>query len=253
VRLENKSCLITGSASGIGKATAQLFAREGARLVLADIDAEDLARTGEELKSGGASVETVITDVADSSQVQAMLALTLKAYGRLDVLVNNAGYGIAATAEATDEEAWDRLMAVNVKGVFLGSKYAVPIMREQGGGVIVNTASVTSVMAIANRAAYVASKGAVAGLTRAMALDHAKDGIRVNCVAPGTIETPYFKEIFAQSPDPTALRKELEARHVMNRLGTPEEIANAILFLACDESSFATGSTVFIDGGMSIF
>jgi NAD(P)-dependent dehydrogenase (short-subunit alcohol dehydrogenase family) len=140
-------------------------------------------------------------------------------------------------------------MAVNVKGVFFGCKHAVPVMAAQGGGVIVNTASAVANVGITNRAAYVASKGAVAALTRAMAMDHVADGVRINCVAPGTIETPYFAEIFAKSNDAAALRAGLEARQAMNRLGRPIEIARAMLYLASDDSSFSTGSTLVVDGG----
>ncbi|MEP0510044.1 MAG: SDR family oxidoreductase, partial [Aurantimonas coralicida] len=169
-----------------------------------------------------------------------------------DVLVNNAGYGIAGTVVNTAVEDWDALFAVNVRGVYLGCKHAIPVMERQGGGVIVNTASGGAIVGIYDRAAYTASKGAVSALTRAMAMDHADAGIRVNCVAPGTIESPYFKTIFETAPDAAALRKSLEDRQVMGRLGQPEEIAKAILFLACDDSSFSTGSTLVADGGWTI-
>ena len=149
------------------------------------------------------------------------------------------------------EADWNRLLAVNLTGVFLGCKYAIPVMRRQGGGVIVNTASVVSAMGIKNRAAYCASKGGVAALTRAMALDHVSEGIRINCVAPGTVDSPYIDKILAKSDHPDALRSELAARQAMDRLGRPEEIADAILYLASDESSFVTGSMLTVDGGMS--
>ena len=165
--------------------------------------------------------------------------------------MNNAGYGITGSVVETDEADWDALIAVNLRGVYLGCKYVIPVMREQGGGVIVNTASVVAAVGIRDRAAYVASKGAVAALTRAMALDHVDDGIRVNAVAPGTIETAYFDRMFANSDDPDGLRRRLEARHPMNRLGTPMEVAYAMLYLASDESGFSTGSILTVDGGMS--
>ncbi len=183
--------------------------------------------------------------------VERMIAETETAFGRLDVLVNNAGYGIAGSVVATDEQAWDDLMAVNVRGVFLCCKYAIPVMRRTGGGTIVNTASVVAAVGIRDRAAYCASKGAVAALTRAIAVDHVGDGIRCNAVAPGTIDTPYFNDILKNSADPAAVRKALAARQLLGRLGTPEEIAAAILFLAGDESRFATGSILTIDGGMT--
>src|SRR5207247_7785530 len=158
---------------------------------------------------------------------------------RVDSLRNNACYGIAGTVVETPQEAWDALMATNVRGVFLCSKYAIPVMQRNGGGVIVNTASVVAAVGIANRAAYCASKGAVAALTRAIAIDHVGDNIRCNAVAPGTIETPYFDDILKKSADPDGTRKALAARQLLGRLGTPEEIAAGILFLASDESRFA--------------
>jgi NAD(P)-dependent dehydrogenase (short-subunit alcohol dehydrogenase family) len=151
----------------------------------------------------------------------------------------------------TDEDAWDALMAVNVRGVFLCSKYAIPVMKANGGGTIVNTASVVAAVGIANRAAYCASKGAVAALTRAIAIDHVGDGIRCNAIAPGTIDTPYFDDILSKSADAAATRKALAARQLLGRLGTPEEIAAGILFLASDESRFATGTILTLDGGMT--
>jgi NAD(P)-dependent dehydrogenase (short-subunit alcohol dehydrogenase family) len=165
------------------------------------------------------------------------------------VLVNNAGYGITGTVVETSEADWNALMATNVNGVFLGCKAVIPIMVAQGGGSIINTASAVSVVGIQDRAAYVASKGAVAALTRAMALDHADQGIRVNCVGAGTVESPYYDRMFAASPEPETLKRQLESRQLFNRLGRPQEIAAAMLFLASDESSFCTGSTLFADGG----
>ena len=248
MRLAGKVCIVTGGGSGIGRATCLLFAQEGGRIVVAD-KSLDAAET-----VAGAVGEAAIahrTDVSDSQSVRAMLKQTVDRFGRLDVLVNNAGYGIPGSVVETDEADWDRLMAVNLNGVFYGCKYAIPIMRERGGGVIVNTASVVATVGIRDRAAYCASKGAVAALTRAMALDHVAEGIRINCIAPGTIDSPYFKEMLADSERPEALRRELEQRQAMNRLGTPEEIARGILYLACDDSSFATGSMLTVDGGLT--
>ena len=251
MRLADKVCVITGAGSGIGQAAAVLFAAEGAWVIVADINAGSAEGTVAAIRDAAGTATAVEVDVSQAASIEQMFATTLAAYGRLDVLVNNAGYGKAATVEETEEAEWDRLMAVNLKGVYLGCKYAIPIMRGQGAGVIVNTASVVALVGIAKRAAYCASKGGVAALTRAMAVDHAGDGIRVNCVAPGTVETPYFTEIFAKSAEPTALRRDLEARHLMPRLARPEEIASAMLYLASDESSFVTGSTMVVDGGMT--
>jgi NAD(P)-dependent dehydrogenase (short-subunit alcohol dehydrogenase family) len=177
-----------------------------------------------------------------------MVDAVVARHGRLDILVNNAGYGFAGTVVTTSEQDWDALMAVNVKGVFFGCKHAIPVMERQGGGVIVNTASAVATIGITDRAAYVASKGAVAALTRAMAIDHVAAGIRINCVAPGTIESPYFTEIL-KAPNSAELRRGLEQRQAMERLGQPIEIAKAMLFLASDDSSFCTGSTLTADGG----
>ncbi len=248
MRLAGKVCIVTGGGSGIGAASCLLFAQEGGKIVVADKSleaAESVAR-----EAGEAAIALWV-DVSDSQSVRAMLKQTLDRFGRLDVLVNNAGYGIPGSVVETDEADWDRLMAVNLNGVFYGCKYAIPIMREQGGGVIVNTASNVVTVAIRDRAAYCASKGAVAALTRAMALDHVSEGIRVNCIAPGTTESSYFVKMLAKSERPDELRAELERRQPMNRMAAPEEIARGILYLACDDSSFATGSMLTVDGGMS--
>lgn len=250
-RLRDRVCLVTGAGSGIGRATACLFAREGARVGVSDVRRAEAEATAAAIAADGGHALALEADVSRADQVDRMFDAVLRAWQRVDVLVNNAGFGIAATVEHTSEADWDRLMAVNVKGVFLCSRRAIPIMRSQQGGVIVNTASVTAVVGIRNRAAYVASKGAVAALTRAMALDHVADGIRVNCVAPGTIDTPFFDDIVAGHPDPAAYRRELAARQALGRLGQPEEVAHAILYLASAESSFVTGSTLTVDGGMT--
>jgi len=247
-RLKDKVCLITGGGSGIGRATCELFAREGAKVVVAD-KLLSAARVVAALI--GEAAIAIEVDVAQSASVRSMIDATIRDLGRLDVLINNAGYGIPGSVVETSEDDWDKLMAVNVNGVFFGCKYAIPVMKQQGGGVIVNTASIVANVGIRNRAAYCASKGAVAALTRAMALDHVNDNIRVNCVAPGTIDSPYFEDIIRKSERPQELRRELEARQAMNRLGRPEEIANAFLFLASDESSFSTGSMLIVDGGMT--
>ena len=248
-RLKDKVCIVTGGGSGIGRATALLFAREGARLAIADKRKDAAQAVSQECARHGVTAIAIEMDVAKAADVHRMVDETIKAFGRLDVLVNNAGYGIAGSVVETEEQAWDDLMSVNVRGVFLCAKFAIPAMKANGGGVIVNTASVVAAVGIRNRAAYCASKGAVAALTRAIAMDHVGDGIRCNAVAPGTIDTPYFSEILAKSPDAAAVRHGLEQRQLMGRLGTPEEIAAGILFLASDESRFATGSILTLDGG----
>jgi meso-butanediol dehydrogenase / (S,S)-butanediol dehydrogenase / diacetyl reductase len=251
MRLKGKVCIVTGGGSGIGRATCLLFAKEGASVVVADKRQDAAEAVAAEGSAAGATMLPTMMDVSRDDDARRVVQQTVSAFGRLDVLVNNAGYGFAGTVVDTDEEAWDDLMAVNVRGVYLCSKHAIPAMAKNGGGVIVNTASVVATVGIRNRAAYCASKGAVAALTRAIAIDHVGDGIRCNAVAPGTIDTPYFDEILRKSPVAADTRKALEARQLLGRLGTPEEIAAGILFLASDESRFATGSILTIDGGMT--
>lgn len=249
MRLKNKTAIITGAGSGIGREAAILFASEGAQVLVADRDQKAAQSVAADITKAGHIAKAHQVDVTIEAEVAAMIDACVKQFGRLDILVNNAGYGFAGTVVNTSESDWDALMAVNVKGVFFGCKYAIPVMEKQGGGAIVNTASTVSVVGITDRAAYVASKGAVAALTRAVAMDHVHSHIRVNCVAPGTIESPYFTEIFRKSPDAAQLRKSLEQRQAMERLGQPIEIARAMLFLASDESSFCTGSMLTADGG----
>jgi meso-butanediol dehydrogenase / (S,S)-butanediol dehydrogenase / diacetyl reductase len=249
MKLAGKIAVVTGAGSGIGQETATLFAGEGATVIVADRDGKAADRVAGEIAGAGGKASAATVDVTREAEVKALIQNAAKDHGRLDILVNNAGYGFAGTVVTTSEKDWDALMAVNVKGVFFGCKYAIPLMERQGGGVVVNTASTVANVGIADRAAYVASKGAVAALTRAMAIDHVAANIRVNCVAPGTIESPYFAEIFARAANPDELRRELEQRQAMERLGKPLEIARAILFLASDDSSFCTGTTLVVDGG----
>jgi meso-butanediol dehydrogenase/(S,S)-butanediol dehydrogenase/diacetyl reductase len=249
MRLADKVTIVTGAGSGIGYETAKLFAQEGAYVVVADRDGPAAERAAKEIKTHGGRAEAATVDVTISADVKAMIEDVAQRQQRVNVLVNNAGFGFAGTVLDTTEAQWDALMAVNVKGVMFGCKYVIPIMERQGGGSIVNTASAVAQVGITNRAAYCASKGAVAALTRAMALDHVGANIRINCVAPGTIESPYFDVMLKKAPDPIGMRRSLEMRQAMNRLGKPIEIARAILYLASDESSFCTGSCLFADGG----
>ncbi len=244
MRLKDKTAIVSGAAAGIGAATAALFAREGACVLVADRNgaaAEAVAR-----QIGGIAAAV---DVSDETAVKAMAAQAAAAFGRVDILVNNAGYGIRGSVLTIEAADWDALMAVNVKGVFLCSKHVIPLMA--GGGAIVNTASNVANVGLADRAAYVASKGAVAALTRAMALDHAAADIRVNAVAPGTTWSSYFDKILETHPDPDGFVAALNARAPMHRVARPEEIAQAILWLASGESSYATGSILTVDGGMT--
>jgi NAD(P)-dependent dehydrogenase (short-subunit alcohol dehydrogenase family) len=246
MRLNDKVAVITGAGAGIGAATAQLFAREGAKVVVADYDGN---AAGTIAKHIGAQAVALATDVRKNADVKAMIDGAVKAFGRIDILVNNAGRGILGTVVTTAEEDWDDIMAVNLKGVFLCSKHAIPVMKASGGGAIVNVASTVSVVGIPDRAAYVASKGGVAALTRAMALDHVADNIRVNSVGPGVIWSNYYDKMMQQVPDPAAFKKGLEDRAPMGRVGEPKDVAAAILYLASDESGFVTGSMMTMDGG----
>lgn len=246
MRLANKVALITGGASGIGRATAALFAQEGAAVVIADRDGAEAERAARKI---GPRTMAVEMDVSRAAQVAAGVEAAVARHGRIDILVNNAGYGVRGSVVDTDEEAWDALMAANLKGVFLCAKAVIPLMERQGGGVIVNTGSYTASAAIRDRAAYVASKGGVVALSRAMALDHIDQNIRVNCIAPGTIFSPYFDRMLAAAPDPEAMRRDLDGRAPIGRMGRPDEIAKAILFLASDDSTFVVGSVLTADGG----
>lgn len=248
VRMNGKVCVVTGGASGIGRATAHLFAREGAKVVVADLAADAAHDCAREIGHGAIAIGT---DVCDEASVADSLDQAVATFGRLDVLVNKAGLAFRGDITQTSLEDWARLLAVNLTGVFLGSKAAIGKMRVAGGGVIINTASVAGLVGVRERAAYCATKGGVVAMTRAMALDHVDDGIRINAVAPGTIDSPYFDSIFARAEDPAALRRQYENRQPMRRMGTPDEVARSILWLASDEASFVTGSVLVVDGGMT--
>lgn len=246
MRLKDKIALITGAGAGIGEATALLFAKEGAKVIVADQNFENAKNVADKI---GINAFAVATDVAKSTEVEAMVKQGVEHFGGLDILVNNAGFGTLGTVVSLDEDLWDSVIDVNLKGVFLCSKFAIPELIRRGGGSIVNLASTISVVGIPDRAAYVAAKGGVAALTRAMALDHAIDGVRVNSVAPGVINSSYYDKMFKEVDDPAAFKKGLEARSPLNKMGEPIDIANMILFLASDESAFSTGAMFTIDGG----
>ncbi len=248
-KLDQKVVLITGGASGIGLAAARLFAREGARVVVADYNEAGAQAAVQTLKSEGADALALHVNVADSASVQAMIAATVQAYGTLHILINSAGTGEPPhPIHEKDEHDWNRVLAVNATGTFLCMKYALPHMLEQKYGVIVNMASIGGLLGFPNNAAYAASKGAVIQLTRAAALEYARQGIRVNAVAPGWIDTPMVKS-FTQTNVPA----DRLARSVpIGRFGTPDEVAALLLFLTNDETAFMLGATVVIDGGISI-
>lgn len=248
MRLKDKVAIVTGAAAGIGAATARQFVAEGAQVAVADWNgdgAKDLAR------EIGNNAISVAVDVRDDAAVRNMVAATMDAYGKIDILVNNAGKGLIGDVVTTAEADWDDIVSINLKSIFLCSKHVIPVMRQGGGGTIVNTASNVALVGIRDRAAYVAAKGGVAALTRAMALDHAPDNIRVNAVAPGVIWSSYYERMLETVPDPEAFVAGLKARSPINRMGKPEDISSIILWLASDESVFATGSLFTVDGGMT--
>jgi NAD(P)-dependent dehydrogenase (short-subunit alcohol dehydrogenase family) len=247
MRLKDKVTVITGAASGIGLATARRFGLEGAIIVAADVlEVSDACR---EVLQTGVTGRFYQADVSKAEQVERLFDEVVTSFGRLDVLVNNAGIGLSKRITDTTEADWDRLMDVNLKGVYLCARAAIPVMQRQGGGTIVNVASELGLVGGSEIAAYCASKGGVVQLTRAMAVDHCQDGIRVNCVCPGPVATPLLECIIEGSSKPAQERTSIAEKTLLKRVGRPEEIANVILFLASDESSYMTGSIVVVDGG----
>jgi len=246
-KLDEKVAIVTGAASGIGKATARLFSVEGAKVVVADWDEEAGAAVAAELRREGGHAIFVQADVSRSEDMQRMVQAALNEFGRIDILINNAGIEgqQAQTADAT-EENWDHVMEVNLKSVFLGMKYVIPQMLAQGGGAIVNNASVAGLVGFAGSPAYCASKGGIIQLTRVTALEYAARSIRVNCVCPGVILTPMVERV-AMTQE---VMQALVGMEPVGRLGRPEEIASAILFLASDEASYVTGAILPVDGGL---
>jgi len=249
MKLDGKVAIITGGTDGIGKAIAHVFTKEGAKVVIAGRNEEKGDRALRELKKAG-EVTYVKADVSDSQQVRRMIEDTVQRYGRIDILVNNAAICPPGDILTTTETTWNEVIDVNLKGVFLCSKFAIPHMLKNGGGAIVNIGSINSLMAMENEAAYDASKGGVLMLTKAMALDFARSNIRVNCICPGAIETPMLAASLDSANDPKAARASLIQKHPLRRTGTPEEIAQAALFLATEDSSFITGATIPVDGGI---
>lgn len=250
MKLKGKVALITGGTEGIGFATARLFLQEGAKVVISGRSAEKGAKALTELSSLGEAV-FVRADVSSADDASSMVGSTVKRLGRIDIVFNNAGVFVERTVEQTTEEEWDRLIDTNLKGTFLVCKYAIPHMRAQGGGVIINNSSDAGLVGNRVSAAYCASKGGVTLLTKAMALDHAKDNIRVNCVNPGVVDTPMVAKEARLSGHPEEYMLQMDKDHPMGRVGRPEEVAKAVLFLASDDSSFVTGAALSVDGGIT--
>jgi 2-keto-3-deoxy-L-fuconate dehydrogenase len=249
-RLDGKTAFITGAGSGIGEETARLFAAQGACVVVGDISEEAAQRVA--LDIGGKALAQQV-DVTQSSEILAAFEAAVEAFGSLDILVNNAGIGLVGNVEETSEEDFARLMNVNVNGVFLGCKHAIPIMLSQGRGNVINIGSVAGLVGIERRFAYSATKGAVIAVTRQIAIDYVARGIRANCICPGTVFSPfvesYLQKFHAGEIEET--KAKLNARQPMGRMGRPDEIAKMAVYLAADESEFVTGAVFTIDGGLT--
>jgi NAD(P)-dependent dehydrogenase (short-subunit alcohol dehydrogenase family) len=248
-RLAERVALITGGGSGIGRATAEAFARHGADLIVVDSDADGAAETVRRVEAAGRRGHTVVADVTDVDVPESVVADVLDRYGSLDVVMTAAATSVGKTVVRTTPEEWDRVFAVNVKGTYLWMRAALPIMVSQHRGSIIAIASQLAFSGAVGNAAYVASKGAIVSLVRTTANDHAADGVRVNSLVPGATETPLLERSFARLRDPESARARSISRHPLGRFGRAEEVAAAALFLASDESSFTTGTELRVDGG----
>jgi NAD(P)-dependent dehydrogenase (short-subunit alcohol dehydrogenase family) len=250
MKLHGKVTIVTGAGSGIGRAVAHLFAQEGAHVVIAERNADAGEETAAAIRQAGGAALAVATDVRRADQVRRLIDQTVAIYGRIDILVNNAGIpGPYKPFHELDEADWDTVLDINLKGHFLCARFAVPFMIQGGGGAIVNTSSALAYLALANCSAYCASKAGIIGLTKAMALDLARSNIRVNCVVPGSVDTPLMWEGLTADERRTIEPLAAEAEPI-GRIADPVEIARAVLFLACDDSSFITGTPLAVDGGL---
>lgn len=248
--LNDRVAIVTGAAAGIGLGCAKVLAQEGCKVVVVDWDQKTGEASAGSLRDGKADAFFAKCDVSNEEQVKQVVQKTIDTYGRLDILVNNAGIGTYKSVLQASSEDWDRCMAVNVKGIFLFSKYSIPHMQAAGKGAIVNMSSVHAHATAKGVAPYCASKGAITALTRNMALDYAPT-IRVNSIAPGWVWTPLIERLFQSYPDPAAMLQKVTERQVMKRMGTPEDIGNAVAFLVSDRASFITGAELLVDGGLT--
>lgn len=247
-RLEGKRTIVTGAGSGIGRAIVTRLSEEGARVALADVDEEAAAKVAETLER-----ETLVikADVTSSREMESLIRQVVQEWEGLDVMVNNAGVGKAASTLDTTEEDYDLMMDVCVRGTFHGMKHAIPALRDSGGGSVVNMSSIAALVGLADRAIYCAAKGAILAMTRAAAIDHVGEGVRVNCIAPGTVDTPWIARITSGYDDPEEARATMQARQPHGRFVQPEEIAAMAAYLASDESASVIGACMVVDGGMT--
>jgi NAD(P)-dependent dehydrogenase (short-subunit alcohol dehydrogenase family) len=250
--MSNKVMIVSGGASGLGLAAAEKFAKNGYNIVIIDIDKEKGEKAEAKIKSMGQDVIFCLCDISNNEQIKAAAKLTKERFGRADVLINNAGLEVRGSILQCSEEDWVKLYNINLKGIYYMTNAFAPFMIEQGKGAIVNTGSILGYRTVGERAAYSSSKGAIDTLTRSMAFDLAQNNIRVNCIAPGAIDTPLLRGSINDSPNPEETENFLNSKSVLNRMGTSEEVANVMYFLASDEASFVTGATYFVDGGWSI-
>ena len=252
-RLSGKVALITGGGTGIGRACALAFAREGAKIAVAGRRREPLEAVAHEIEAAGGKALALICDVTQRASVVAALSQSEQHFGRLDTIINNAGAVVVATAEQTSDEDWQKVIATNLTGTFLVSRAALPLLRTAGGGSIVNIGSVLGLVARKQRAAYCAAKAGVSGLTRAMAVDHAKDRIRVNCICPTIVETELGMQSIRQAPNAEAEIQRRIAEIPIGRMGLPEDVALMAVYLASDEASWVTGASFPLDGGVTAY